>query len=176
MQFSNGLTNSLGLWLGHILFDGMFCLFAATVIVVIFAATTNQFHGLGYFVSSLSLLYAHFINNQWLVIFLYGICGALFAYLGTIITKSALAAFALVAGYQVIMFVVGESSRFHSSEMTERPVILGWVSFNLDLCQDEQVERDHSNYSYVTFTLIRFMSVLSVLQIIRFPLHLLLQV
>ena len=40
---------------------------------------------------------------------LYGLAGALFAYLGTVVTKSALAAFALIAGYQVIMFIVSDS-------------------------------------------------------------------
>jgi ATP-binding cassette subfamily A (ABC1) protein 3 len=55
MQFSNGLSNSFGLWLGHLLFDSMFSIFVATVITIIFATTTNQFHGLGYFVSVLVL-------------------------------------------------------------------------------------------------------------------------
>lgn len=55
MQFSNGLTNPAGLWLGHLMFDGLFCVLLSTVIVIIFAATTTQFNGLGYVVSHLSV-------------------------------------------------------------------------------------------------------------------------
>jgi hypothetical protein len=41
---------------------------------------------------------------------LYGTAGALFAYVAGIVAKSPLATFALVAGYQVLMFIVGASS------------------------------------------------------------------
>lgn len=54
MQLSNGLSNPVGLWLGHLLFDSMFAVLAATLIIIIFAAASNQFHGLGFFVSSQS--------------------------------------------------------------------------------------------------------------------------
>jgi hypothetical protein len=51
MQFSNGLSNPVGLWLGHLLFDSTFVVFASTLITVILATTSNQFHGLGFLVS-----------------------------------------------------------------------------------------------------------------------------
>jgi ATP-binding cassette subfamily A (ABC1) protein 3 len=51
MQLSNGLTNPVGLWLGHLLFDSVFVLIIATVVTVIFAVASDQFHGLGFFVS-----------------------------------------------------------------------------------------------------------------------------
>lgn len=50
MQLSNGLANPVGLWLGHLMFDSLFVLLASTVIVIIFATVSNQFHGLGFFV------------------------------------------------------------------------------------------------------------------------------
>lgn len=50
MQFSNGLSNPVGLWLGHLLFDSMFVVLLSTIIIIVFAAASNQFHGLGFFV------------------------------------------------------------------------------------------------------------------------------
>jgi hypothetical protein len=50
MQLSNGLSNPAGLWLGHLLFDGLFSTLLTTIIIIIFAVASNQFHGLGYFV------------------------------------------------------------------------------------------------------------------------------
>ncbi|KAH8094651.1 P-loop containing nucleoside triphosphate hydrolase protein [Cristinia sonorae] len=92
MQFSNGLANPVGLWLGHLLFDTIFCVIAATLIIVIFAATAgSHFHGLGFF---------------WLVLVQYGIVGTLFSYVVSLFVTSPLAAFAASAGYQVIMFIL----------------------------------------------------------------------
>lgn len=51
MQLSNGLANPVGLWLGHLMFDSLFSLFASTIIVIIFVSVSNQFHGLGFLVS-----------------------------------------------------------------------------------------------------------------------------
>lgn len=48
---SNGLSDPIGLWLGHLLFDSIFSVILATLIIVIFAGASNQFHGLGLFVS-----------------------------------------------------------------------------------------------------------------------------
>jgi len=53
MQLSNGLINPAGLWLGHLLFDGIFGVFLSTLITIVFAAASNQFKGLGYYVSIL---------------------------------------------------------------------------------------------------------------------------
>nr|VWP02214.1 Beta-galactosidase [Ganoderma boninense] len=91
MQLSNGLSDPVGLWLGHLLFDSMFAIVVASLIVIVFAAASNQFHGLGFF---------------WVVLVLYGVVGALFSYCVSLIVASPLAAFALSAGYQVIMFVL----------------------------------------------------------------------
>jgi ATP-binding cassette subfamily A (ABC1) protein 3 len=52
MQLSNGLTNPIGLWLGHLMFDMIISIFLSTVIIIIFATVTDQFHGLGLLVSS----------------------------------------------------------------------------------------------------------------------------
>lgn len=51
MQLSNGLSNPVGLWLGHLMFDTCFSLVIASVIIIVLAAASNQFAGLGFFVS-----------------------------------------------------------------------------------------------------------------------------
>ena len=51
MQLSNGLSDPIGLWLGHLLWDSVFGVIIATIIVIIFAAVSDQFYGLGLFVS-----------------------------------------------------------------------------------------------------------------------------
>ncbi|KAI3622160.1 nod factor export atp-binding protein i [Moniliophthora roreri] len=91
MQFSNGLTNTVGLWLGHLMFDFIFSVISATIIIIIFASVSNQFHGPGFF---------------WFIMVLYGIAGTLFAYCMSLVVSSPLAAFAAVAGYQIIIFVL----------------------------------------------------------------------
>ncbi|KAF7347231.1 hypothetical protein MVEN_01478000 [Mycena venus] len=91
MQFSNGLHNPVGLWLGHLAFDTIFTIIMSTIVIIIFAAASNQFHGLGFF---------------WLVMVLYGIAGTLFAYCVSLLVTSPLAAFAAVAGYQIVMFLL----------------------------------------------------------------------
>jgi len=53
MQLSNGLSDPIGLWIGHLLWDSIFTLILATIIIIIFAFTTNQFNGLGFFVCPL---------------------------------------------------------------------------------------------------------------------------
>ncbi|KAL0951946.1 hypothetical protein HGRIS_008597 [Hohenbuehelia grisea] len=91
MQFSNGLSNPLGLWVGHLMFDSTFVLIIATIVIIVFAAVSNQFNGLGFL---------------WLVLVLYGITGALFSYCISLAMASPLAAFAAVAGYQIVMFLL----------------------------------------------------------------------
>jgi hypothetical protein len=51
MQMSNGLSDPIGLWLGHLMFDSVFSVIFATITVIIWAAVSNQFRGLGFFVS-----------------------------------------------------------------------------------------------------------------------------
>ncbi|THH18622.1 hypothetical protein EW146_g2403 [Bondarzewia mesenterica] len=91
MQFSNGLSNPVGLWLGHLLFDSIFIILASTIIIIVFAAASDQFHGLGFF---------------WFILVLYGISAALFSYCFSLATASPLAAFAACVGYQVIIFIL----------------------------------------------------------------------
>ncbi|KAH7886313.1 hypothetical protein F5I97DRAFT_2027968 [Phlebopus sp. FC_14] len=91
MQLSNGLSDPIGLWLGHLLWDSIFSVTVATIITIIFAAVSNQFHGLGFL---------------WLVLVLYGIVGALFAYCVSLFMSSPLTSFAAVAGYQIIMYIL----------------------------------------------------------------------
>jgi len=50
MQLSNGLANPVGLWLGHLMFDSLFSIFIATVIVVVFSTVSDKFHGPGFLV------------------------------------------------------------------------------------------------------------------------------
>lgn len=54
MQLSNGLSDPIGLWLGHLLWDSMFGVAIATIIIIVFATVSNQFYGLGLFVSRFS--------------------------------------------------------------------------------------------------------------------------
>ena len=52
MQLSNGLTDPVGLWIGHLMFDTIAVVIASTVIIIVFAAVTpDAFAGLGFFVS-----------------------------------------------------------------------------------------------------------------------------
>jgi len=56
MQFSNGLTNPIALWLGHLMFDALIVLAISTAIIVIFAAAASlQLKGLGFLVRARAL-------------------------------------------------------------------------------------------------------------------------
>lgn len=91
MQFSNGLSDPVGLWIGHLLFDTIFAILSSTIIIIIFAAASDQFHGLGLF---------------FLVMVLYGIASTLFAYCVSLMVSTPLAAFAAVTAYEILMFVL----------------------------------------------------------------------
>ncbi|QRV97372.1 ABC transporter [Ceratobasidium sp. AG-Ba] len=90
MQLSNGMTPA-GLWLGHLLFDLPWVVLIATIITIVFGVATSQFYALG---------------ALWAVMVLYGIAGALFAYVISTFVKSPLAGFAVAGGYNVIMSVL----------------------------------------------------------------------
>ncbi|KAF8745381.1 ABC-2 family transporter protein, partial [Rhizoctonia solani] len=90
MQLSNGMTPA-GLWLGHLLFDFPWVVVISTIVTIIFAAVTSQFYALGVL---------------WVVMVLYGVAGALFAYVISTFVKSPLAAFAIAGGYNVIISVL----------------------------------------------------------------------
>jgi hypothetical protein len=91
------------------------------------------------------------IQQQWLVLSLYGLAGSLFAYLGSIVTSSALAAFALVAGYQVIMFIV--SAPLGQILLVDpASALFGGISLDLNIRKNEQSERYHHYNPYANFT------------------------
>ncbi|KAJ7137918.1 hypothetical protein C8R44DRAFT_607470 [Mycena epipterygia] len=91
MQLSNGISNPIGLWLGHLMFDSISIFIVATLVVVLLSKLSQQFFGLGIL---------------WFIIVLYGISGALLAYCMTLVVLSPLSAFAATAAYQIIMFIL----------------------------------------------------------------------
>ncbi|CAE6457602.1 unnamed protein product [Rhizoctonia solani] len=90
MQLSNGMTPA-GLWLGHLLFDLPWVVLISTIVTIIFATVTSQFYALGVL---------------WVVMVLYGVAGALFAYVISTFVSSPLAAFAVAGGYNVVISVL----------------------------------------------------------------------
>jgi len=109
MQLSNGVSNPAGMWLGHLLFDGIPGLIIATVAAVVFAVMqSDQFKFIPllvcYFLQP-SLVLRIYRGFQWFVMVLYGYTSTLFAYCISRISSSGLAAFSILAGYQVIMFM-----------------------------------------------------------------------
>lgn len=61
MQLSNGLTNPIGLWLGHLMFDVIWSILLSSIIIIIFATVSNKFHGLGFLVCFFSRCLKAFI-------------------------------------------------------------------------------------------------------------------
>lgn len=55
MQFSNGLSNPAGLWLGHLAFDTIFTVVASSITVIIYSVASNELHGLAFLVSEWNL-------------------------------------------------------------------------------------------------------------------------
>ncbi|KAG8705174.1 hypothetical protein FRC09_003117, partial [Ceratobasidium sp. 395] len=90
MQLSNGMTPA-GLWLGHLLFDLPWITLISTVICAVFGIVTKQFYALGAF---------------WVVLELYGVAGALFAYVVSTFVDSPLASFAVTGGYNGMMSIL----------------------------------------------------------------------
>ncbi|KAH7334283.1 hypothetical protein B0J17DRAFT_672798 [Rhizoctonia solani] len=90
MQLSNGMTPA-GLWLGHLLFDFPWVVLISTVVTIVFATVTSQFYALGVL---------------WVVMVLYGVAGALFAYVISTFVRSPLAAFAVAGGFNVVISVL----------------------------------------------------------------------
>ncbi|KAG6374623.1 hypothetical protein JVT61DRAFT_3986 [Boletus reticuloceps] len=120
-QLLNGLSDPIGLWLSHLLWDSIFGVIIATIVVIVFATVSNQFYGLGLF---------------WVVLVLYGIVGALFSYCFSLFTSSPLAAFAAVAGYQIIMFVLYVSGYLLTltyAETSQASQIITTIHFTLSI-------------------------------------------
>jgi ATP-binding cassette subfamily A (ABC1) protein 3 len=87
---SNGASPA-GLWLGHLLYELPGILFVSTIITVLFATISSQFN---------------YPGMVWICFVLYGISATLYSYLFTLALKSALASWALVAGTNVILFLL----------------------------------------------------------------------
>ncbi|QRV97329.1 ABC transporter [Ceratobasidium sp. AG-Ba] len=87
MQLSNGMTPA-GLWLGHLLFDLPWITFIVTAVVVLLGTLSDQFHGL---------------HALWVVLELYGIAGALLAYIVSTFAGSPIVAFAIAGAYSALV-------------------------------------------------------------------------
>ena len=90
LHYSNGVR-ALPLWLAYTLFDFLASLIICVISIIIFAAATSGWYGLGY-------LFA--------VLVLYCLASIMLSYMVSLITKSQLSAFAFVAGGQAVMFLV----------------------------------------------------------------------
>lgn len=90
MQYSNGLR-LLPLWISYTLFSWVLWIISGAIIIAILGTATDHILGLGY-------LYA--------VIVLYGLAGVLYAYVISLFARSQLAAFALVAALQSVLFLL----------------------------------------------------------------------
>jgi len=54
MQLSNGLSNPLGLWLGHFMFDSIVVTISSVAIAVAYSAIGTKFQGVGFLVRGLA--------------------------------------------------------------------------------------------------------------------------
>ncbi|KAF2006147.1 P-loop containing nucleoside triphosphate hydrolase protein [Amniculicola lignicola CBS 123094] len=88
MQYSNGIR-PLPLWLSHLSFDGMFILIISVIGVALLSISTSLWHGLAYI---------------WLILFLYGIVSALFAYVLSMFARTPVTAWFMAALGQVVMY------------------------------------------------------------------------
>jgi hypothetical protein len=87
---SNGAT-PVALWLGHLLHEFPAILLVSTLVIILFSTLSHQFNAPG---------------DLWICFVLYGIAGTLYSYLFALFLDSPLAAWALVAGINVILFLL----------------------------------------------------------------------
>lgn len=80
----------MALWTGHLLFEVPSVLLIATVATIAFAAI-GQFHGVG---------------ELWVCLVLYGLSATLYAFLFAVFTGSVLGAWAGVAIFNAITFLI----------------------------------------------------------------------
>ena len=90
LHYSNGVR-SLPLWLAYIAWDFSFILAGSVVSIIIFRAISSVWYSLGYL---------------FVVLFLYGLASTLYSYVVSLFSKSQLAAFAIAAGSQAVMFLL----------------------------------------------------------------------
>ncbi|KAH6912560.1 nod factor export ATP-binding protein I [Coprinopsis sp. MPI-PUGE-AT-0042] len=120
MQLSNGLSDPLGLWLGHLLFDSASVAVATTVTTAVYAGVAGA--------------YFHALGLLWLVMTLYGITGVLLAYCASVWIKRPLAAFASVMGYQLAIFaayLIGTVVIFLSADVSRVETIITVIHFTV---------------------------------------------
>ncbi|KAF3918085.1 hypothetical protein ABW21_db0207115 [Orbilia brochopaga] len=90
LHYSNGVRAG-SLWLAYTVFDFIFVLFITIIATIILAASSSVWWNVGH-------LFAVFM--------LYGLASVLLTYVVSLLAKSQLAAFAMVAGYQAVMFLL----------------------------------------------------------------------
>ncbi|KAK6508089.1 hypothetical protein TWF506_010193 [Arthrobotrys conoides] len=90
LHYSNGVRAG-SLWIAYTLFDFMFILVISVVVTIILVASTSVWWNVGH-------LFA--------ILMLYGLAAVLFAYIVSLLAKSQLAAFAMVAGYNAVLFLL----------------------------------------------------------------------
>lgn len=90
LHYSNGVRK-LPLWLAYLCFDFCIVLLVSVLTIVILRAASDVWYHPEYL---------------FVVLFLYGLCSTILAYLVSLIATSQLAAFAFVAGMQCVFFLV----------------------------------------------------------------------
>ncbi|KAF2471432.1 P-loop containing nucleoside triphosphate hydrolase protein [Lindgomyces ingoldianus] len=107
MQYSNGIR-PFPLWLSHLAFDTQVILVVSVVGIALLSASTPVWYGL-------PLL--------WVVMFLFGISSTLISYLVSMFAKSPVAAWFVVAMYNIVMYfayfgaLIGTQSKFAFQEL-----------------------------------------------------------
>ncbi|KAK4686551.1 hypothetical protein P7C73_g3574, partial [Tremellales sp. Uapishka_1] len=89
-QYSNGASPA-ALWLGHLLFELPSIFLVSIIITIVLATVVSQFNGIG-------ILF--------ICLVLYGISATLYAFIFSLFLNSPLASWALVAGSNVILFLL----------------------------------------------------------------------
>ncbi|KAF2865949.1 ABC transporter [Massariosphaeria phaeospora] len=90
MHYSNGVR-AMPLWLAYLLFDFMFIVLISIISVIVFASTNDLYYAMEFLL---------------LIFLLYGIASVLYAYTISLFSTSQLAAFAIAAASQALMFLV----------------------------------------------------------------------
>jgi hypothetical protein len=90
LTISNG-ASPVALWLGHLLWELPPIILISTLVTIIFATVSSQFAAIGY---------------VWFCLLLYGICSTLYSFMFALFLTSPLASWALVAGSNVILFML----------------------------------------------------------------------
>ncbi|KIW11148.1 hypothetical protein PV08_10448 [Exophiala spinifera] len=91
LQYSNGVRPG-PLWLGHLLFDGIFVVAISTISLIVFTQAKSSVW--------------HFTSYLWPVFFFYGLSATLLAYIFSLFVSIQLGAFAFAAGYQAISLLL----------------------------------------------------------------------